>query len=86
MQNEREKVEANEGNGVEARAEARQVSPVNDDNASEAEIDGNAQEGRGDRDPDKIAGEMVSSTWLDFLYFPPFWNSYYLNQSLEKGK
>lgn len=86
LQNEREKVEGNEGNRIEAWAEARQVSPIYHNNASEADIDGNAQEGRGDCDPDEIAGGMVSSAWLDFLFFVSLLEALLLEPAAAKRK
>jgi hypothetical protein len=65
LQDEGEEVAADEGNGIEGRAEAREFSPVNDDNVSQADIDGGAEEGRGDGEPDQITARMVSSTVLD---------------------
>lgn len=64
LQDEREQVAAAEDKGVCARAEARQVLAVDDDDAREAEVDGGAEEGGRDGEADEVDEEVVAG-WVE---------------------
>lgn len=55
LQNEGEDIETDEGDGINGRAEARNVSAIRDDDAGEADVDGGAEESRGDGEADEVA-------------------------------
>lgn len=65
LQNQREDVETDEGDGIDGRTESRNGSAVDDDDAGQAEIDGGAEEGWGDGEADEVARGGVSICWAE---------------------
>lgn len=55
LQDQREEIEADEGDGIDGRAKARNVSAIDDDDAGQAQVDGGADEGGGDGEADEVA-------------------------------
>lgn len=63
LQNQREDIETDEGDGVDGRAEARNGTAIDDDDAGQTKVDGGAEECGCDGEADEIAKRQVSIDW-----------------------